>query len=459
MTAMTSQHQHLFGSPVSPQVVVITRRKCPPTTRVERLLLFLSVLLLPLEQILPGIRGFSFLFFIFAISSIYVIIQRFGSVVHVCNHRVFLTSYVLIFISLVLEIYSPFARYREVISMAQMFIGAIVIATLCRDIKALKLFMFGCILAGVVASFYLFLSVYSPLQGIKASSFQEASSVRAEVFSDESMQVKQVNSFALSNSVPPATAAALALALMSRSTFVRYSLFGITALCFIASFLPFSRGFIASTLLACMAVVLAYGRANRGASFQRFIQIIAVILGLGMCMLLWVPPAVFARLTVPSGTAYEGSTDPRAKLYNAALAHLPEYWLVGVGAGNFWGPWGQRNGFLLPGKRGVLGVHNAFVQLMIYWGLPSLLLLIIIIYYAYKCFPKKCGDNPFSLAILGFTVTALVLMWVSHNLYSKSYSLALGILIGSRCWLWPAGETQFLGRIVRKTLTKSGTAS
>ena len=142
---------------------------------------------------------------------------------------------------------------------------------------------------------------------------------------------------------------------MSRSAFVRYSLFGITALCFIASFLPFSRGATAATLMACMAIVLAYGRANRGASFQRFIQIIAVILGLGMCTLLWVPHAVFARLTVPSGTSYEDSSDPRVKLYNAAFAHLPEYWLVGVGAGNFWSPWGQRSGFVLPGYRGVMG--------------------------------------------------------------------------------------------------------
>jgi hypothetical protein len=439
MTAMTSQHQHLCGSPVSPQLVVITRRKCPPTTRVEHVLLFLTILLLPLEQHLPGIGRFSFLFILFAVSSIYVVIRRFGSIVYVWNHRIFLVSYVLIFIGFVLETYSPSTNYTDIVRIANMFIGAIIIAVLCRDIKALKSFMFACILTGVVASFYLFLSVYGNLQGVKATDFGEASTVRNEAFGDESMQLKQVNSFALSNSVPPAAATALAFALMSRSAFVRSSLFGITVFCFIASFLPFSRGVIVTTLMACMAVVLAYGRANREASFQRLIQIIAVILGLGMCMLLWVPPAVFARLTVPSGTAYEGSSDPRVTLINSALAHLPEYWLVGVGAGNFWGPWGRRNGFLLEGSRGVKGVHNAFVQLAIYWGVPSLLLLISIIYYAYKCLPKKCGNNPFSLAIVGFTVTAFVILCVSHNLYSKSYSLALGILIGTRCWLWPAG--------------------
>ena len=51
-------------------------------------------------------------------------------------------------------------------------------------------------------------------------------------------------------------AAALAIALMSRSAFVRYSLFGITALCFIASFLPLSRSGTAITLIACVAVML-----------------------------------------------------------------------------------------------------------------------------------------------------------------------------------------------------------
>ena len=121
---MTSQHQHPFCSPASPQLVVITRRKCPPTTRVEHLLLLLTIVLFPFEEHLPDPGGFSSMFFLFAISSIYIVIQRFGSIVHVWNHRVFLVSYVLIFISVILETYSPFASYREIIRIAQMFVGS-----------------------------------------------------------------------------------------------------------------------------------------------------------------------------------------------------------------------------------------------------------------------------------------------------------------------------------------------
>jgi O-Antigen ligase len=447
---MISQHQHLSCAPVSPQLVVTTRRKGPPTTRVERLLLFLTILLLPLENSLPGVRGFSSLFFVFVISSIYVVTRRFGSLVHIWNHRVFLASYILIFISIVLETYSPFAEYKEIISNVQMFMGAIVVATLCRDIKALKLFIVGCILAGLLASFSLFLSVYGPLQRATATDFDEASRVRAEVFGDESLEKKLVNPASLSASIAPAAAATLAIALVASNTVVRYSFLSITAFCFVASFLPFSRGITAATLMACMAVVLAYGRANRGASFQRFIRIIAMIFVLGIGTLLLVPHAVIARLTVPSSTAYEDAADPRTILYNSAVAHLPEYWLVGVGAGNYWDHWGRRSGFILPGYHGVSGAHNAFVQLAIYWGLPSLLSLLSIMYYAYKCLPKKCGDNPLSLAILGFAVTSFVTMGVVHGIYSKSYSLTLGILVGTQYWIWPAGETQPLGRIVRK---------
>ena len=138
-------------------------------------------------------------------------------------------------------------------------------------------------------------------------------------------------------------AVALAIALMSRSAFTYYSLFGITALCFIASFLPLSRSGTAITLIACVAVGLAYMGANRRAAFQRIMRIIVLMLGLGMCLLLWMPQAAFSRLTVPSASP-DGTNDARTEVYKAAWVHLPDYWLMGVGAGNFWeGPWGKQS--------------------------------------------------------------------------------------------------------------------
>ena len=52
----------------------------------------------------------------------------------------------------------------------------------------------------------------------------------------------QANPNELAFFVAQGAVAALALAFMARSAFTRYSLFSITALCLIASFLPLSRG-------------------------------------------------------------------------------------------------------------------------------------------------------------------------------------------------------------------------
>jgi hypothetical protein len=454
---MITQHQHRypFYAPASPQLVVITRRKYTPTTRVEHFLLLLNIVLLPMEEALPNPGGFSFVFLLFALSSMYIVLQRFGSITQVWKHPVFLLSYVLIFIGLILETYSPFASYKEIIRIAQMCIGAVVIATLCRDTRALRVCIFGYILVGIYLAVYLFLSSYGALQGATATDFNEASQVRAQVFQEDTPLKANLNNLAFF--LAQGAAAALAIALMSRSAFARYGLFGVTALCFIASFLPLSRSGTAITLLACVAVMLSYGRANRRASFQRFMRIIVLMLGLGVCLLLWAPHAVFSRLTVPA-TSPDGTIDARTRVYTAAWVHLPEYGLTGVGAGNFWeGPWGKHSEFFK--THGVLGAHNCFIQITIYWGLLGLLSLINVVYYAYKYLPKECGNDPLSLAVLGVVVTLFGVMFVMHGLAFKGFSVGLGILVGARHWIWPAGETQAFGKIAQKTLAESGTAS
>jgi O-antigen ligase len=458
MTAMLAQHQHRyqFYAPASPRVVVITHRKYIPTTRIEHLLLLLNIVLLPMETVLPNPGGYSSVFFLFAISSIYIMFKRFGSIIHIWNHPVFLASYVFILLGLIFEGCSPFASYKEINRIAQMFIGAIVIATLCRDTRALRVCIFGYVLIATLLALYLFLSSYGALQGATATNFDEASRMRAEVFQEDTLG-GQMNVNNLAFFLAQGAAVALAIALMSRSALAHYSLFGVTALCFIASFLPLSRSGTAITLLACMAVVLAYIATSRRATFRRFMRIIVLMLGLGACLLLWVPQAVFSRFTIPA-TSSDGATDARTKVYQAAWVHLPEYWLMGVGAGNFWeGPWGKHSEYVA--RRGVQGAHNCFIQVAIYWGLPGLLSLLSVVYFAYKCLPKECGNDPLSLAVLGVAVALFGVMFVMHSLEFKGFSLGLGILVGVHHWIWPAGKTQFLGSMIRKTLAERGIAS
>src|SRR5262245_57802974 len=320
MAAITLQSQHRYPShsPASPQVVVITRRKYTPTTLVERLLLLLNILLLPLEAYGPTIGGFSSMFFLFAISGLYVLLWRVGSLAQIWNHlvllacyflffvgfilvsffvfyilglyvllwrvgslsqiwnhRVLLACFFLIFVVFILETCSLSTNYAVISRIAQMCIGVMVIATLCRDIRALRSCILGYMLAGIWVSLYLFLTFYGTLQGSSASNFDEATRVRIDMIQQNSIE-ENMNTLAFF--VGQGAVAAMAMAFMCRSVCVRYSLFGITALCLVASFLPLSRGGIVLTLIACIAVVMAYVGANRGTAVQRVIRILALML-------------------------------------------------------------------------------------------------------------------------------------------------------------------------------------
>jgi hypothetical protein len=131
------------------------------------------------------------------------------------------------------------------------------------------------------------------------------------------------------------------------------------------------------------------------------------------------------------------------------LEHLPEFVISGVGQGNFNGPWGSDSSFArLDGS--ILGAHNGPIQLTIYWGIPALLALIMVIFNGYLCLPKGRKDDYGALCVYGVAVSALLFLQVHHVLGAKQFAIALGILVGGRCWIWPKTINE---RPLRKRLT------
>ncbi len=53
----------------------------------------------------------------------------------------------------------------------------------------------------------------------------------------------------------------------------------------------------------------------------------------------------------------------------AVVEAIPEVSLMGVGTGNFWGQWGMWSGFYseFKGRGTIVGAHNAYLQILIYW--------------------------------------------------------------------------------------------
>jgi hypothetical protein len=394
------------------------------STWFERVLLFLTIVILPLQEDLPVIAGFSAIFFLFAFVGLYVLILRPRSLRRILRHPVFLASYAFLIVCGLIETFHPYPRYSELFRMIQTFLGALFLASLCRDRKALQAGIWGYLIMAVGISAFLFLTSYGVLQSSDATDFSEATRVRLEVQSESSLTA---NPNTLGFFAAQGTTISLALALTTISRFRRYVFYGTLMVCGIATFLPMSRGGVAIAVICCGSVLLAAG--------FKHIKILIAIVPLLVAVILLVPDAALSRLVFAPQSSAEGKVEGRTRVYTAAIELLPEYVWTGIGFGNFWGPWGLTTDFA---KRGaVTGPHNAFIATIIYWGLPGLAALLFVILQAYRCLPRNTREDPQALCLFGIALSLVLFLMVMHVLSAKQFALGLGLLVGARCWIWP----------------------
>jgi hypothetical protein len=395
-----------------------------PTTRIERFLLFFSPVLLPLQDHIPNVGGFTIMWIMIAALAAYVLLNRPRSLAKTWPHPVFAAAAVLVCVASLVEFLHPNPSYSDIFSLGSMFAGAVFVASLCRDRQALRASIYGYIVAGLWLSVLLYTTSYAEISGASATNFLEASRVREEAISGN-LLIANIN--AVAALIAQGTTAALAFALTARTRLRRYLHLGIALFCLIAAFLPMSRGGIIIAVLSCATVMHASGM-NKG----KMILIAAV---LSATVLIAVPNAVWSRLTVSNTSTQVGKEDPRETVYAAAIEQLPKYIMIGVGAGNFWELWGFLNGFRY--KSGTIGSHNSFFQVTIYWGLPGLLGVLAVIWQAYRCLPGQFRGDGLALCILGISVSLLMVLMVRHVLFAKEFTLGLGLLVGAHVWIWP----------------------
>ena len=400
-----------------------------PTTTIERFLLIATVALLPLQDHLPALGGegneTSVLFLMFAALAGYIFLNRLSALGKVWHHPVFLATYVMIALGALLEFSHPHARTTELTRIAQMVVGGIFIAALCRDRKALRAGIYGYLIAGVWMSILLVTTSYGALQSVQATNFDEGSQLRAAAFEDKPIEAN-LNGMAFI--AGQGGLMGLVLLLGARLPRQRVILLGCIFVCFVGTFLPMSRSGILIAGLSCASVLLSYGLNPR-------MLMLGAMFGLGL--LIAVPDAALSRLSY-STEAHDGKVEARARVYTAAVKYLPECALSGIGAGNFWGPWGRRSNYAAV-YGGVTGAHNCFIQIALYWGTPGFLALMAVLWQASLCIPRPCRADIHALALLGIGVSLVLLMLVMHDLYAKEFSLGLGLLVGGQQWLWPHG--------------------
>jgi hypothetical protein len=177
--------------------------------------------------------------------------------------------------------------------------------------------------------------------------------------------------------------------------------------------------------------------AQGGQYCNRYLKTLLLIVALGGCVLALVPKTAFMRMAFPK-TYASGGTEGRAAVYMAALKHLPDYIVSGVGAGNFWKSWGRRSDFSWA-NGSMHGAHNGLIQVTIYWGAIGLLAFCIMLYLAYRCLPQFYGTEALSLGLFGVSLTLGLYLMMMHVVSFKGFSIGLGLLVGTRLWIWPHG--------------------
>jgi hypothetical protein len=284
--------------------------------------------------------------------------------------------------------------------------------------------MYGSLGAGVGMAALLFATSYTFLRSTGATDFGEASLVRGEAFADAPLP-GNVNGMALV--AAQGLIAAVVLALNGRTASRRYLCLGCGALCCVATFLPMSRGGITIAVVSCVAILLAARQRPRA---------IVTAGVLSAAIVLWVPDVVFQRLEFTTADQEREEMEGRARVYTASVESLPEYLVAGIGSGNFWHSWGASRGFDTP--FGVIGSHNSFLQVTIYWGLAGLAALLWLVWRVRLCLPRRYGGDELALWLLGLAVSLLLWMQAVHNLYDKTFAIGLGLIVGSHHWVWPS---------------------
>ena len=190
-----------------------------------------------------------------------------------------------------------------------------------------------------------------------------------------------------------------------------------------------SRSAVVILFASCAFTFYAYGIFR-----PKVVLTVGIII---LSILVWVPDAIYSRFQFTldgkhSGTRVEG----RSRIYSAVIKKFPEYYLTGVGIEQYYGQWGIQNGFYISRDIGVLGTHNTFSQVLVYWGLPGLFALLWLLWQAYRCLPPGRTTDPVYLCLIGISVSVLLESFVVHTFYGKEFTIALGLLAGSSQWTW-----------------------
>jgi len=404
---------------------MVGRQEFFATTVIERWLLFLGIVLLPLQDHIPSVAGVSVMFIVFAFMALYVVLIRSKFLVRTMVHPVFQTLYLLLAIAMLMEFVHLDSNLFVIRRMLLMVFGALVLATLCRDQKALRVGVYSYLVSGFLMALNMLIVGYEPLSLARVSTLEEAGAMQRMV-SQEDLLRMNLNKMAFV--IAQGAVVALVLGLAKRG---RWWLLLFAVISAIGVTLTMSRGGLVILGLTVLYILTLKGQ-------MRWRMFAVLIIGL-LVLYFLVPESALKRIEL---TDWNFLSDPhpsgRARTYLAAVVHFREYALYGVGFGNFWQKWGLSSWF----RKGatVHGTHSYFISVWVYWGLFAELALLWTLIRLRKLLPRGEDVESFKLGLKVIAISTFLFMFLNNVLSDKSYSIIIGLLVGSNIWIYKPSD-------------------
>lgn len=394
------------------------------STLFDRILLFLLVFSIYFEANLPSPGGASTPFLIFGFTMVYLSFTRFKTLLRLFSSKYFIASMGFAVLCIFMETLHPFASYDFVFRFVNMTLGMFGIAALCRDRKAFDVALFTFILASALQSLIIITGTAPLLRSFTASGFSDASHARLMAFEEFYLR-GNLNDISYFSSI--GAIIGIIWAYYEEVKWKKYLLIALTLPSVLGVFFTASRTG-AVVFFTSFLIFIYKSKLNlKKWIFQTLILLIFIIVA--------VPDVVWVRLSSLVRLTELRSEDSRSKVYIAVLNNIDQYALTGVGSGNYWQSWAVKAGITNRYTTDTaMAAHNAFFQVWIYWGLPAFLFFLYLLYLFSQAIDKNVKNDRRKTCLYVFIMIIPLIFIFYHSFYHKSFSIGVGMLLGSRFW-------------------------
>lgn len=366
---------------------------------------------------------------IFIALLMYTLLLHAGNLITASFTRVMWVSALVLATSILMEGITDHPMLGRPFRYLQMFIALATVAALCRDRQSVKVVLWGFAIAGLWHSLSLLINLHGVLSGADVDNFKEATTLREKTFAHADFSVN-LNRLAFFCS--QGWTALLFLALDARKNAQRATLFLLASVCLLASFLTMSRSGLLFCIVPGVFALYHFGKGNLRQVGTGPILMAILFIGIAVSL---IPSAALVRF---SSTTMERKKDARARVYSAAIDGFNEYYALGVGEYGYtsWALQHGVYGITDRGRKLPLGMHNAFLQFWVLWGLPAFLSLILFVWVVYRMLPARTEGEILAIAVWAIAAGLLLRMMFSHSFAGKEFSIGVGMILGSSLWVW-----------------------